>query len=61
MTAFVPLFVDRCRDTGLAVAEMYLEHIFPAYTRSQTEQALRGSGIAFPPSTKNFSISTSTA
>jgi hypothetical protein len=27
---------------------MYLGHIFPAYTRSRTEQALRGSGIAFP-------------
>lgn len=48
MSAFVPLFVDRCKDSGLAVAEMYLGHIFPAYTRSRTEQALRGSGIAFP-------------
>ncbi len=48
MSAFVPLFVDRCRDSGLAVAEMHLEHIFPAYTRSRTEQALRGSGIVFP-------------
>ena len=48
MTAFVPLFVDRCRDSGLAVAEMYLEHVFPAYTRSRTDQALHGSGIAFP-------------
>jgi hypothetical protein len=28
---------------------MYLEHIFPAYTRSHAEAALRGSGIAFPP------------
>ncbi len=27
---------------------MYLEHIFPSYTRSHTEQALSGSGIAFP-------------
>ena len=49
MTPFVPLFVDLCEETGLTVAEMYLEHIFPSYTRSHTEQALAGSGIAFPP------------
>ncbi|MGE5131541.1 MAG: amino acid adenylation domain-containing protein [Gemmatimonadota bacterium] len=49
MSPFVPLFVDRCPDSGLTVAEMYLGHIFPACTRSNTERALRGSGIAFPP------------
>ena len=49
MTPFVPLFVDRVPGSGLTVAELYLEHIFPAYTRSRTEQALAGSGIAFPP------------
>jgi thioester reductase-like protein len=49
MTPFVPLFVDRCCDLGLTVAEMYLKDIFPAYTRSRTEQALSGSGITFPP------------
>jgi thioester reductase-like protein len=49
MTPFVPLFVDLCAGPGLTVAEMYLEHIFPSYTRSNTEQALRGSGIVFPP------------
>jgi len=49
MTPFVPLFVDHCEEPGLTVAEMYLEHIFPAYTRSRAEAALRGSGIAFPP------------
>jgi amino acid adenylation domain-containing protein/thioester reductase-like protein len=48
MTAFVPLFVDRDEETGLTVAEMYLGHIFPSYTRSRTEHALRDSGIAFP-------------
>jgi amino acid adenylation domain-containing protein/thioester reductase-like protein len=48
MAAFLPLFVDRGAD-GLTVAEMYLKHIFPAYTRSNTERALRGSGVAFPP------------
>jgi hypothetical protein len=36
------------------VAEMYLEHTFPAYTRAHTEQALRGSGIAFPPVDKKL-------
>jgi len=29
------------------VAEMYLGHIFPAYSRANTERALRGTGIAF--------------
>ena len=49
MAPFVPLFVDRCGTTGLTVAEMYLEHIFPAYTRTHTAHALAGSGIEFPP------------
>jgi amino acid adenylation domain-containing protein/thioester reductase-like protein len=49
MTPFVPLFVDHCEEPGLTVAEMYLEHIFPAYTRSHAEAALRGSGVVFPP------------
>ena len=49
MTPFLPLFVDLDQKSGLTLAEMYLEHIFPNYTRSNTEQALRGSGVAFPP------------
>jgi len=49
MTPFVPLFVDHCEEPGLTVAEMYFEHIFPAYTRSHAEAALRGSGVVFPP------------
>jgi amino acid adenylation domain-containing protein/thioester reductase-like protein len=49
MAAFLPLFIDRDTASGLTVAEMYLRHVFPAYSRSNTEQALRGSGIAFPP------------
>jgi thioester reductase-like protein len=49
MTPFVPLFVDRCPESDLTVAQMYLAHVFPAYTRSHTEQALKGSGIDFPP------------
>ncbi len=46
MAPFLPLFVDR--DQDLTTAEMYLEHVFPHYTRSNTERALHGSGIAFP-------------
>jgi amino acid adenylation domain-containing protein/thioester reductase-like protein len=45
---FLPLFVDQCSDSEMTVAEMYFEHVFPRYTRSNTEQALRDSGIAFP-------------
>jgi thioester reductase-like protein len=48
MTPFLPLFIDRSPDSGLTVAEMYFAHVFPRYTRSNTEQALRGSGIVFP-------------
>jgi amino acid adenylation domain-containing protein/thioester reductase-like protein len=48
MAAFLPLFVDR-GAAGLTVAEMYLKHIFPSYTRTNTERALQGSGIAFAP------------
>ena len=49
MAAFMPLFVDRVGPSGLTVAEMYLAHVFPTYSRTNTERALRGSGIAFPP------------
>jgi amino acid adenylation domain-containing protein/thioester reductase-like protein len=49
MTPFVPLFVDHCAGSELTVAEMYLEHIFPSYTRKHLERALTGSGITFPP------------
>lgn len=28
---------------------MYLKEVFPAYTRTNTERALRGSGIVFAP------------
>ena len=48
MAAFLPLFVGRVAG-GLTVAEMYLSHVFPVYSRSNTEHALLGSGIAFPP------------
>jgi amino acid adenylation domain-containing protein/thioester reductase-like protein len=47
MAAFLPLFVNRGAD-GLTVAEMYFRHVFPSYTRTNTERALAGSGIAFP-------------
>jgi amino acid adenylation domain-containing protein/thioester reductase-like protein len=49
MTPFLPLFVDRDPGSGLTVAEMYLEDVFPRYGRSRTGQALAGSGIAVPP------------
>jgi amino acid adenylation domain-containing protein/thioester reductase-like protein len=48
ITPFLPLFIDQCPDSGLTVAEMYFEHIFPRYTQSNTQQALRDSGITFP-------------
>jgi amino acid adenylation domain-containing protein/thioester reductase-like protein len=48
MATFLPLFVDR-GPSGLTVAEMYLSHVFPSYTRTNTEHALLGSGITFPP------------
>ena len=49
MTPFVPLFVDQCPETELTMAEMYLEHIFPSYTRRRTpSRHWPGSGITFP-------------
>ena len=47
MTTFLPLFIDRDQETGLTPAQMYFEHVFPHYTRTNTERALSGSGIAF--------------
>jgi thioester reductase-like protein len=49
MTPFLPLFIDRDPESGLTPAQMYFEHTFPHYTRSNTERALEGSGIVFPP------------
>jgi amino acid adenylation domain-containing protein/thioester reductase-like protein len=49
MTPFVPLFVDRSPGSDMTVAEMYLDHNFPRYSRDNTERALAGSGIVFPP------------
>ncbi|MGH3256682.1 MAG: amino acid adenylation domain-containing protein [Streptosporangiaceae bacterium] len=49
MTPFLPLFIDRDPGSGFTPAEMYFEHTFPRYTRSNTARALEGSGIAFPP------------
>jgi hypothetical protein len=49
MTTFLPLFIDRDPESGLTPAEMYLGHVFPHYTWSNTDRALSGSGITFPP------------
>ena len=48
MAAFLPLFVNR-GPAGATVAEMYFSGVFPDYQRTNTEAALRGSGIAFAP------------
>ncbi|MFF2042523.1 amino acid adenylation domain-containing protein [Kitasatospora sp. NPDC058170] len=48
MTPFVPLFVDRCPGTELSISEMYFRPTFPLFDRSNTEQALVGSGIELP-------------
>jgi leucyl/phenylalanyl-tRNA--protein transferase len=49
MTPFVPLFVDRCNRADLTVSEMYLQSVFPAFTRTKAERALVDSGIEIPP------------
>ncbi|MEH0974055.1 amino acid adenylation domain-containing protein [Micromonospora sp. CPCC 205546] len=48
MTPFAPLFIDRCATGQMSVAEMYLETTFPAFSRTNVQQALRGSGIEIP-------------
>jgi len=49
VTPFVPLFVDRCRHADMSVSEMYFQDVFPQFSRDNTESALAGSGIVFPP------------
>ncbi|WP_165845445.1 amino acid adenylation domain-containing protein [Streptacidiphilus pinicola] len=49
MTPFVPLFVDRCNGADLTVSEMYLQNVFPAFTRVKAERALLDSGVEIPP------------
>ncbi|HYQ61722.1 amino acid adenylation domain-containing protein [Actinophytocola sp.] len=49
MTPFAPLFIDRCATGVMSVAEMYLEDTFPAFSRTNVTNALRGSGIEIPP------------
>lgn len=49
MTPFAPLFIDRCATGAMSVAEMYLENTFPVFSRTNVENALRGSGIVIPP------------
>jgi hypothetical protein len=49
MTPFAPLFIDRCATGEMSVAEMYLEDTFPEFSRTNVENALRGSGIVIPP------------
>lgn len=48
MTPFAPLFIDKCPSGQMSVAEMYLEDTFPAFTRTNVEQALAGTDITFP-------------
>ncbi|TDV42273.1 non-ribosomal peptide synthetase [Actinophytocola oryzae] len=49
MTPFAPLFIDRCATGAMSVAEMYLEDTFPVFSRTNVDDALRGSGIEIPP------------
>ena len=49
VTPFVALFVDRSARADITVAEMYFQRNFPSTTRSNTERALRGTGIGIPP------------
>lgn len=48
MTPFAPLFIDRCATGQMSVAEMYLEDTFPVFSRTNVDNALRGSGIEIP-------------
>lgn len=49
MTAFQPLFVERCRNASMSIADMYLDSVFPPFSRHNTERALTGSGLILPP------------
>ncbi|WP_160311596.1 amino acid adenylation domain-containing protein [Streptacidiphilus melanogenes] len=49
VTPFVPLFVDRCNHADMSVSEMYLQSVFPRFSRDHAEAALAGSGLRIPP------------
>ncbi|WP_458243887.1 amino acid adenylation domain-containing protein [Streptomyces sp. MAI_2237] len=49
MTAFVPLFVDRCAHADMTVSEMYFHDVFPKFTRDNAERELKDAGIYIPP------------
>ncbi|MFE9775352.1 amino acid adenylation domain-containing protein [Streptomyces sp. NPDC005931] len=49
ITPFVPLFIDRCHGADITVSEMYFQGVFPEFTRTNAERALRGTGIDIPP------------
>lgn len=49
ITAFVPLFVDRCNGADITVSEMYFNGVFPEFTRCNAERALLDAGIDIPP------------
>jgi hypothetical protein len=48
MTTFLPLFIDRDRESGLTQADMYLGHVFPHYTRVEHRLGAQGA-VASPP------------
>ncbi len=49
VTPFVPLFVDRCNHADMSVSEMYLQSVFPRFSRDHMEAALADSGLSIPP------------
>ncbi|MFI7014761.1 amino acid adenylation domain-containing protein [Streptomyces sp. NPDC050164] len=49
LTPFVPLFVDRCHHADITVSEMYFQGVFPEFTRTNGERAMRDAGIDVPP------------
>ncbi len=61
MTTFLPLFIDRDRESGLTLAEMYLGHVFPHYTRSNTDGRSAAVASPSPRSTADFLTATSDA
>ncbi len=49
MAPYVHMFLEPAHDSDLSVKQMYLDPTFPAFSRSNTDAALTGSGLSCPP------------
>ncbi|WP_078876435.1 amino acid adenylation domain-containing protein [Streptomyces sp. 150FB] len=49
MSPYLPMFMEPAHDWASSVKEMYCEGTFPAFDRTNVEEAVAGSGLRCPP------------